>query len=77
MDCVQMPCLHTAHLHMRNPQEKELVFALQNHARLALQLSKHLDEAKKAAALAERSPIVYDVHDPLAQFSRKAFMCSL
>jgi hypothetical protein len=40
-----------------SPQEKELVYALQNHPRLALQLSKHLDEAKKAVALAESSRI--------------------
>ena len=50
-----------------SPQEKELVCALQNRGRLALQLGKMLDEAKKAAALAERSRIAHDVHDTLAQ----------
>ena len=42
------------------------MYALQNHARLALQLSKHLDEAKKSATLAERSRIAHDIHDTLA-----------
>jgi signal transduction histidine kinase len=49
------------------PKEKEPVYALQNHARLALQLTRHFDEAMKAGALAERSRIAHDVHDTLAQ----------
>jgi signal transduction histidine kinase len=43
------------------------VYSLQNHATSALRLTKHLDEAKKAGALAERSRIARDVHDTLAQ----------
>ena len=49
------------------PKEKEPVYALQNDARLALQLTRHFDEAMKAGALAERSRIAHDVHDTLAQ----------
>jgi signal transduction histidine kinase len=41
------------------------VYALQNHARLALQLTRHFDEAMKAGALAERSRISHGVHDTL------------
>ena len=48
------------------PKEKEPVYALQNHARLALQLTS-FDDAMKAGALAERSRIAHDVHDTLAQ----------
>ena len=43
------------------------MYSLQNHATSALRLTKHLDEAKKAGALAERSRIARDVHDTLAQ----------
>ena len=43
------------------------MYALQNQARLALQLTRHFDEAMKAGALAERSRIAHDVHDTLAQ----------
>jgi signal transduction histidine kinase len=43
------------------------VYALQNHARLALQLTRRFDKAMKAGALAERSRTAHDVHDTLAQ----------
>jgi signal transduction histidine kinase len=54
-------------VHSFCPQEEKLAYALQNPGRLALQLGKMLDEARKAAALAERSRIAHDVHDTLAQ----------
>src|SRR5258708_10152453 len=48
-------------------QDGKLTHCFQNDARLALQLTRLVDEARKSAALAERSRIAHDLHDTLAQ----------
>ena len=48
-------------------EERDLTHSVQSNAELAPKLTRLIDEAKKAAALAERSRIAHDVHDTLAQ----------
>jgi signal transduction histidine kinase len=48
-------------------QDGKLTHCFQNDERLALQLTRLVDEARKSAALAERSRIAHDLHDTLAQ----------
>ena len=48
-------------------EERELSHSIGSNADLAPQLTRLIDEAMKAAALAERSRIAHDVHDTLAQ----------
>ena len=48
-------------------EEREPSHSIRSNADLAPQLTRLIDEAMKAAALAERSRIAHDVHDTLAQ----------
>jgi signal transduction histidine kinase len=48
-------------------EERDPAHSVETNAVLAPQLTRLIDEAKKAAALAERSRIAHDVHDTLAQ----------
>lgn len=46
-------------------QEQNLALALQQHAEVALRLTKLVGEAEKAATSAERSRIAHDLHDSI------------
>jgi hypothetical protein len=54
-------------------RRKKLLYASKNHAIFELRLTRHLDEAVKAVALAGRFRIAHDVHDTLAQCLTRRF----
>jgi signal transduction histidine kinase len=65
--CAMTPWVDLHRSFSPEEQEEKLAHCFQNDARLALQLTRLVDEARKSAALAERSRIAHDVHDTVAQ----------